>query len=199
MFTGLITDIGQVHAANGGNFDIACGYELGDDAIGASIACDGCCLTVTKTVAGRDGFKSIFSVTVSNETLAHTTLGSWTPGTKINLERSLTPSSELGGHIVTGHVDAAARIVKRGEDGGSVRFKIEVDERLKRFIAPKGSVALNGVSLTVNEVVGNQFGINLIPHTLEATTWGNLAVGDEVNLEVDLLARYVARITQADN
>ena len=199
MFTGLITDIGQVQAANGGNIDIACGYELGDDAIGASIACDGCCLTVTKAVAGRDGFKSIFSVTMSNETLAHTTLGSWTAGTKINLERSLTPSSELGGHIVTGHVDAAARIVKRREDGGSVRFTIEVDERLKRFIASKGSVALNGVSLTVNEVEGNQFGINLIPHTLEATTWGNLAVGDEVNLEVDLLARYVARITQAEN
>ena len=199
MFTGLITDIGQVHAAKGGNIDIACGYELGGNDIGASIACDGCCLTVTKAVAGADSFKSIFSVTVSNETLAHTTLGSWTQGTNINLERSLTPSSELGGHIVTGHVDASARIVERGEDGESVRFTIEVDERLKRFIAPKGSVALNGVSLTVNEVEDAQFGINLIPHTLEATTWGNLTVGDEVNLEVDLLARYVARITQTEN
>ena len=199
MFTGLITDIGQVHAAKGGNIDIACGYNLGDDAIGASIACDGCCLTVTRTEPGKDGFKSIFSVDVSNETLSHTTLGSWKPGRKINLERSLTPSSELGGHIVTGHVDAAARIVERWEDGESVRLTLEVDERLKRFIASKGSVALNGVSLTVNEVEGNQFGINLIPHTLEATTWGNLAAGDEVNLEVDLLARYVARITQAEN
>jgi riboflavin synthase len=199
MFTGLITDIGQVQAAKGGSIDIACSYDLGDDAIGASIACDGCCLTVTGTEPGPDGFKSIFSVDVSNETREHTTLGSWTPGRKINLERSLTPSSELGGHIVTGHVDSAARIVERRKDGESVRFTIEVDENLRRFIAPKGSVALNGVSLTVNEVEGHQFGINLIPHTLEATNWGDLSVGDEINLEVDLLARYVARITQSEN
>lgn len=198
MFTGLITDIGQIHAAAGGKIDIACGYELGDDAIGASIACDGCCLTVTGTKPGPDGFKSLFSVDVSGETLEHTTLGSWTPGRKINLERSLTPSSELGGHIVTGHVDAAARIVERARDGASVRFTIEVDKSLEKFIAPKGSIALNGVSLTVNEVEGNRFGVNLIPHTLGATSWGALAAGDEVNLEVDLLARYVARISQSE-
>ena len=198
MFTGLITDIGQVHAAADGAIDIACGYELGDDSIGASIACDGCCLTVARTRPGPDGFKSLFSVDVSSETLQHTTLGSWTPGRKINLERSITPSSELGGHIVTGHVDAAARIVERRPDGTSVRFTIEVDEGLKRFIAPKGSVALNGVSLTVNEVEGERFGINLIPHPLEATSWGALAAEDEVNLEVDLLARYVARISQSE-
>ncbi len=196
MFTGLITDVGQVYAARGGNIDIACGYELDDDAIGASIACDGCCLTVTKAVAGEAGYQSIFSVDVSNETLAHTTLGHWSQGRKINLERSLTPASELGGHIVTGHVDAAVRIVEKAEDGDSVRFTIEVDERLKKFIAPKGSIALNGVSLTVNEVEGTKFGINLIPHTLVATTWGLLTAGDEINLEVDLLARYVARITE---
>ena len=199
MFTGLITDIGQVLVAKNGNIDIACGYDLGDDAIGASIACDGCCLTVTRTEPGPDDFKSMFSVNVSNETLAHTTLGSWTPGRKINLERSLTPSSELGGHIVTGHVDAAARSVERREDGDSIRFTIEVDDHLKRFIAPKGSIALNGVSLTVNEIEGKLFGVNLIPHTLETTTWAGLAAGDEVNLEVDLLARYVARISQAGN
>lgn len=198
MFTGLITDIGQVHAAKGGKIDIACGYELGDDAIGASIACDGCCLTVTGTKPGPDGFKSLFSLDVSSETLEHTTLGSWTPGRKINLERSLTPSSELGGHIVTGHVDAAARIVERAPDGASVHFTIEVDKSLEKFIAPKGSITLNGVSLTVNEVEGNRFGVNLIPHTLEATSWGTLAAGDEVNLEVDLLARYVARISQSE-
>ena len=122
MFTGLITDIGEVRAAEGGNIDIACGYKLGVEAIGVSIACDGCCLTVSKTGAGPDGFESLFGVNVSYETLDHTTLGSWTPGRKINLERALTPSSELGGHIVTGHVDAAARIVERREDGGSVRF-----------------------------------------------------------------------------
>ncbi len=197
MFTGLITDIGQVHASNSGKIDIACGFELGESDIGASIACDGCCLTVTKAVACTDGFKSIFSVDVSNETLAHTTLGSWVRGKKINLERSLTPSSELGGHIVTGHIDAVARIVESGQDGDSVRFTIEVNERLKRFIAPKGSVALNGVSLTVNEVENTHFGISLIPHTLSATTWGQLDAGDEINLEVDLLARYVARITEA--
>ena len=198
MFTGLITDIGQVHAAKGGAIDIACGYELGKDAIGASIACDGCCLTITSTKPGPDGSKSMFSVDVSNETMEHTTLGSWVPGRRINLERSLTPSSELGGHIVTGHVDAAARIVERARDGASVRFTIEVDKSLEKFIAPKGSIALNGVSLTVNEVEGNRFGINLIPHTLEATSWGALAAGDEVNLEVDLLARYVARISQSE-
>jgi len=198
MFTGLISDVGQVQIAENGTIEIACSYELGDDAIGASIACDGCCLTVTSIKSGPEGFKSTFSVTVSNETLAHTTLGGWFVGRKINLERSLTPSSELGGHIVTGHVDAPARIVKRSEDGASIRFTIEVDEGLKQFIAPKGSVALNGVSLTVNEVEGAQFGINLIPHTLEATTWGGLTTGDEINLEVDLLARYVARITQTE-
>jgi len=198
MFTGLITDIGQVHSAAGGKIDIACGYELGDDAIGASIACDGCCLTVTGTKPGPDGFKSLFSVDVSGETLEHTTLGSWTPGRKINLERSLTPSSELGGHIVTGHVEAAARIVESARDGASVRFTIEVDKSLEKFIAPKGSIALNGVSFTVNKVEGNRFGVNLIPYTLGASSWGDLAAGDEVNLEVDLLARYVARISQSE-
>ncbi|MFQ5625441.1 MAG: riboflavin synthase [Methyloligellaceae bacterium] len=199
MFTGLITDIGEVQAAEGGKFRIACGYELSEAHIGASIACDGCCLTLTNTQAGAGGFASIFWVDVSNETLAKTTLGVWTPGRRINLERALTPSSELGGHMVTGHVDGVASIVSREEDGQSVRFGFEVDDALARFIAPKGSLALNGVSLTVNEAAGARFGVNLISHTLTATTWGELGRGDKVNLEVDLLARYVARIMDAGN
>jgi len=196
MFTGLISDIGEVRAAKSGKFQIACGYTLGPEHIGASIACDGCCLTVTGIATGSDDFATVFSVDVSNETLAHTTLGTWGRGRKINLERSLTPSSELGGHMVTGHVDGVASILTREKDGDSVRFMIQVDDDLAKFIAAKGSVALNGVSLTVNDVETNQFGINLIPHTLEVTTWGDLAAGDHVNLEVDLLARYVARITE---
>ena len=197
MFTGLITDIGEVQAARSGKFRIACGYALGQEHLGASIACDGCCLTVTDITAGSNGFATVFHVDVSNETLAHTTLGAWTPGRKINLERPLTPSSELGGHIVTGHVDGVASILGREKDGDSVRFRLQVDDVLAQFIAAKGSVALNGVSFTVNDVDRSQFGINLIPHTLEVTTWGDLAAGNSVNLEVDLLARYVARITDA--
>lgn len=199
MFTGLISDIGEVRAANSGRFQIACGYDLGPEHIGASIACDGCCLTVIEIAAGSDGFATLFSVDVSNETLAHTTLGAWDQGRKINLERSLTPSSELGGHMVSGHVDGVASILNREVDGESVRFNLQVEDALARFIAAKGSVALNGVSLTVNDVDKGQFGINLIPHTLEVTTWGDLAAGDRVNLEVDLLARYVARITDTNN
>ena len=196
MFTGLITDIGKVQAAGTGKFQIACNYALEQKYIGASIACDGCCLTVINITAATDGFATAFDVDVSNETLAHTTLGAWEPGRKINLERSLTLSSELGGHMVTGHVDGVASILIRETDGESVRWRLQVDDTLSRFIAAKGSVALNGVSLTVNDVDANQFGINLIPHTLEVTTWGDLAAGDSVNLEVDLLARYVARITE---
>jgi len=196
MFTGLITDIGEVRAAEGGKFQIDCGYALGPEHIGASIACDGCCLTVIEISAGSDSYATVFSVDVSNETLSQTTLGDWGPGRKINLERSLTPSSELGGHMVTGHVDGVASILIREKDGESVRFRLQVDDALARFIAMKGSVALNGVSLTVNDVERSQFGVNLIPHTLEITTWGDLQAGDSVNLEVDLLARYVARITE---
>jgi riboflavin synthase len=198
MFTGLITSIGEVRRAEGGRFEIACGYALGEDHIGASIAVDGCCLTLIGIRPCADGFKSLFTLDVSNETQARTTLGSWTQGRKVNLERPLTPSSELGGHIVTGHVDGIARILERRKDGESARFTVEVDENLARFIAPKGCIALNGVSLTVNEVEGRKFGVNLIPHTLVATTWDGLGVNDTVNVEVDLLARYVARITHVE-
>ncbi len=197
MFTGLVTDIATVRYAEEGRFELGCGYVLDQDAIGASIACDGCCLTVVEVGPEGGEFQSVFSVDVSNETLSKTTLGTWRAGRKINLERSLTPTSELGGHIVTGHVDGIAAIISREPDGDSMRFEIDVPDHLARFIAPKGSVALNGVSLTVNDVDGSRFGVNLIPHTLQVTTWGELAAGDQINLEVDLLARYVARITES--
>ncbi len=194
MFTGLITDIGEVLAVDNGKLRIACGYKLRETHIGASIACDGCCLTLTSAESGTGDFTSIFTVDVSSETLSRTTLGAWTPGRRINLERALTPSSELGGHMVTGHVDGVASILSRDADGDSLRFGLEAGDALARFIAPKGSLALNGVSLTVNEVEGIRFGVNIIPHTLAVTMWGELGCGDKVNLEVDLLARYVARM-----
>jgi len=198
MFTGLITDIGEVVEAANGHFRIATAYTLDQGSIGASIACDGACLTVVSLDAGAEGYTSIFTVDVSNETLEKTTLGGWSAGKKINLERSLTPTTELGGHIVSGHVDGVARIIERHEDGASVRFEIESDREHAHFIAQKGSITLNGVSLTVNEVDQNRFGVNLIPHTLAVTTWGIKEVGDPINLEVDLLARYVARLADAD-
>jgi riboflavin synthase len=194
MFTGIITEMGELAAAENGRMTIACGYDAGSIAIGASIACDGCCLTVVdvEPVAG-DGCR--FSVDVSNETLAHTTLGDWRAGRRVNLERALTLQSELGGHLVMGHVDAVARIAERREDGASTRFTIEGPTEFAHLVAEKGSVALDGVSLTVNEVDGARFGINVVPHTLECTTWSDRREGDAVNLEVDLLARYVARIS----
>ncbi|MDA7948292.1 MAG: riboflavin synthase [Hyphomicrobiaceae bacterium] len=197
MFTGLVTDVGMVQRAGQGRFELGCGYALDQTVIGASIACDGCCLTVVEVLLGKDGFQSGFAVDVSNETLSKTTLGSWEAGQKINLERSLTPTTELGGHIVTGHVDGIASVVSRNPDGDSMRFEIEVGDTFAKFIAPKGCVALNGVSLTVNDVERTRFGVNLIPHTLQVTSWGDVSEGDRVNLEVDLLARYVARITQS--
>lgn len=198
MFTGLITDIGTVDAVDGGRIRIAASYDAAGIDIGASIACDGCCLTVTQCVAGADGSGSIFSVDVSNESLSLTTLGSWRAGRRVNLERALTVKDELGGHIVTGHVDAIAEIANRSPDGESVRFTIAAPDHLKRFIARKGSIALDGISLTVNEVDDALFGVNLIPHTLAMTTWGEKTSGDTINLEVDLLARYVARITDVE-
>ena len=196
MFTGLITDIGEVLSAEQGRFEIACNYAFQEKDIGASIACDGCCLTVVEFGATADGKRSFFRVDVSNETLTCTTLGEWASGRHINLERSLTPSGELGGHIVTGHVDGVAHVREMKKDGESTRFVIEVPENLARFIAAKGSVALNGTSLTVNDVDQRCFGINLIPHTLEVTTWSQIETGTAINLEVDLLARYVARLNE---
>lgn len=195
MFTGIVTDVGEIIAREVGRTTIACGYDAATIAIGASIACDGCCLTVTGLEASPKG-GCRFTVDVSNETLARTTLGGWRPGRRINLERALRAGDELGGHIVTGHVDGVATLVATAPDGASRRLTFEVPPALARYIAPKGSVALDGTSLTVNEVEGSRFGVNLIPHTLTVTTWGAKSLGAEVNLEVDLFARYVARLME---
>lgn len=196
MFTGIITDVGEVVQRDGGRYAIACAYDAASIALGASIACDGCCLTVTSVTASGTSTGSVFNVDVSNETLSKTTLGAWTAGTAVNLERALRAGDELGGHVVSGHVDGVARIVSITPDGESFRYSFEVPEALARFIAPKGSVAMSGTSLTVNEAEGRTFGVNLIPHTLTQTTWGRKTPGDLVNLEVDVFARYVARMME---
>jgi riboflavin synthase len=194
MFTGIVSDVGQVVEREDGRFAIACGYKHKNLGKGDSLACDGCCLTLIHVKKGKKG--SIISVEASNETLARTTLFSWKEGRRINLERALALGAELGGHIVTGHVDAPAMILERNPDGDSARFVVEAPPGLSRFIAAKGSVALDGVSLTVNEVDGASFGVNIIPYTLAHTTWQDRQPGDLVNLEVDLLARYVARLRE---
>lgn len=194
MFTGLITDVGEVIARDGGRFTIRTGYLPAGIALGASICCDGCCLTATSV--RPEGHGAEFMVDVSNETLSKTTLGTWTKGRKVNLERSLKAGDELGGHIVSGHVDGTATIVEIRTDGASRRFTLEAPASLAPFIAPKGSIALDGTSLTVNEVAGNRFGVNLIPHSLGVTTWGSKAAGETVNIEVDMFARYVARLME---
>ena len=196
MFTGIITDIGTVAAVEmRGDMRarIACNYDMAGVDMGASIACDGICLTVV--AKGMDWFE----VDISAETLARTNIGAngWQTGQRINLERALRVGDELGGHIVSGHVDGIARVVGARDEGDSLRLSFEAPQGLARFIAPKGSVALNGTSLTVNEVQGTRFGVNLIPHTREVTTWGDVAEGDLVNLEIDTLARYVARLAEA--
>ena len=195
MFTGIITDIGTVKTLDQrGDLRarIATGYDVSGIDIGASIACDGVCLTVI--ALGCD----CFDVQISAETVSKTNLGGWAEGHRINLERALKVGDELGGHIVSGHVDGVAEIVAMQDEGDSTRLTLRAPEALARFIAPKGSVALNGTSLTVNEVSGCDFGINLIPHTQEVTTWGAAQVGDRVNLEIDTLARYVARLREFD-
>jgi riboflavin synthase len=197
MFTGLISDVGAIVARTitpaGGRFTIRSSYAAETIAVGASICCDGCCLTALEPTAQSDG-GSTFKVDISNESLDKTTLGTWAAGRRINMERSLKAGDELGGHIVSGHVDGVATIMAVRADGDSTRFTFEVPEGLHRMIAPKGSVALDGTSLTVNEVVGRTFGVNIIPHTQAVTTWGGRKAGDRVNLEVDVLARYVARL-----
>jgi riboflavin synthase len=195
MFTGIIMDVGRVRAVLPGgdtSFTITTALDTGDLAIGASVACAGVCLTVVEKGGGW------FSVQASAETLARSTLGGWRDGTSVNLERALRVGDELGGHIVSGHVDAVAEIVERRPEGDSLRFVIEVPTGFERAVAAKGSVALDGVSLTVNEVEGRRFGVNIIPHTQARTTFGAASVGDRVNLEVDLLARYVARLLGRD-
>ena len=198
MFTGIITDLGEVLAVElRGDMRarIGCSYDISGIDIGASIACDGICLTV---VALGEEPRGWFEVDISAETLSKTNIGAngWEVGRPLNLERALKVGDELGGHIVSGHVDGVAEIVEARDDGDSLRLTFEAPRDLARFIAPKGSVALNGTSLTVNEVDGTRFGVNLIPHTREVTTWGGAAVGDRVNLEVDTMARYVARLAE---
>ncbi|MDR9483656.1 MAG: riboflavin synthase [Sediminimonas sp.] len=193
MFTGIITDIGEVRALeNRGDLRARIGtrYDMTSVDLGASIACDGVCLTVVET--GADWF----DVDISAETVARTNLDAWREGTRVNLERALKVGDELGGHIVSGHVDGLARVVSVQDEGDSTRVTLRAPKELARFIAPKGSVALNGASLTVNEVDGCDFGINFIPHTKQVTTWGDVAEGDDVNLEIDTMARYVARLAE---
>jgi riboflavin synthase len=194
MFTGIITDVGEVADINGGQFTLRSGYEAASIPLGASIGCDGCCLTATSVAPAGAGCR--FTVDVSNETKSKTTLGAWQVGTRVNLERALRAGDELGGHIVSGHIDAVASIVDITPDGDSRRFTFEAPEHLALYIAPKGSVALDGISLTVNEVAGSRFGIYVIPHTLTMTTWERKKPGDKVNLEVDMFARYVARLLE---
>ncbi|MDB4052919.1 riboflavin synthase [Octadecabacter sp.] len=194
MFTGIITDIGHVLALeNRGDLRarIATGYDISGIEIGASIASDGVCLTVVDKGMDPQGW---YDVDISAETVSKTSLAVWVVGKRVNLERALKVGDELGGHIVSGHVDGVALIVAMTDEGDSTRVTLEAPDDLGRFIAPKGSVALNGTSLTVNEVDGARFGINFIPHTKSVTTWGDAAVGDRVNLEVDTMARYVARL-----
>tara|TARA_B100000029_G_scaffold305959_1_gene298837 strand:+ start:2509 stop:3111 length:603 start_codon:yes stop_codon:yes gene_type:complete len=199
VFTGIVTDIGRVRSVemNGDTqFTIATEYDVAEIDVGASIACAGVCLTVMdKASASTEG--NSFSVTASAETLSKTTLGGWGEGAQVNLERSLKVGDELGGHIVTGHVDGTAEIVSCNPDGDSMRIVFRIGDDLKRFVAPKGSLALDGVSLTVNEVEGNTFGVNVISHTQAATTFGAAAVGDRSNIEIDVLARYVARLAES--
>ena len=199
MFTGIVTDIGTIASVTtrpGGDkrFRINSAYPAKDLATGCSICCAGACLTVV-AFAPR-GAGSWFDMDVSNETLAMTTLGMWQEGTRINLERALGLGAELGGHLMTGHVDGVAEIISRESDGDSERFTFRPPAALAPYIAGKGSVALDGTSLTVNEVGKDRFGVNLIPHTLQVTTWGGRKAGDQINLEIDLLARYVARLME---
>jgi riboflavin synthase len=196
MFTGIITDLGHVrHVEKRGDTHvvIATKYDTAEVDIGASIACSGICMTVVDKGGSKDRW---FAVTASGETLSKTTLGGWKAGDAVNLERPLRVGDELGGHIVAGHVDGVAEIALVEPEGESVRIGFKVPAALSRFIAPKGSVTLDGVSLTVNDVDGSRFGVNIIPHTLKVTTFGRAKPGGRVNLEIDVLARYVARLVK---
>lgn len=195
MFTGIVTDIGDVRAVEmrgDKRFIIGCAYPAEKITIGASIACSGICLTVTDK--GTDDQGDWFAVDASAETCSLTTAAGWKAGTKLNLERALKVGDELGGHIVTGHVDGLGRLLESRQDGDSWRYEFEAPFSLSQFIAGKGSITIDGVSLTVNSIDGMRFGINLIPHTQAETTLGGLATDQAVNLEIDVLARYVARL-----
>lgn len=197
MFTGIVTDLGEVRAiepageARDLKLVIATGWNTEEIPLGASVACNGCCLTVVEKGEGTLAF------TASAETLDKTTIGRWRPGTPVNLERALRVGEELGGHLVTGHIDGVGRVAAASREGGSLRLTIRPPPHLMPCLAPKGSVAVDGVSLTVNDVDADAFGVNIIPHTAEVTTLGRLKPGDPVNIEVDLVARYLARLLEA--
>ncbi|OED47012.1 riboflavin synthase [Leisingera sp. S232] len=194
MFTGIITDVGiiaELEQQGDLRARIRTGYDTASIDLGASIASDGVCLTV---IALGDDW---YDVQISAETVSKTNLDSWAEGKRVNLERALKVGDELGGHIVSGHVDGVAEVTEMKDEGDSTRVTLRAPQSLARFIAPKGSVALNGTSLTVNDVDGCDFGINFIPHTKEVTTWGDVKPGDRINLEIDTLARYVARLQEA--
>jgi len=200
MFTGIVTDIGEVIAMQPAGeglhrLKIACGYDRASITDGASIACSGVCLTVVGR--GEQNGRTWFAADAAAETLKVTTAGRWRPGTKINLERALKHGDELGGHMVSGHVDGLAEVLSREDGSDSAHFTLRAPSALSRFIATKGSVTLDGVSLTVNTVQDHDFSVLIIPHTLKATTLGTLQAGDAVNLEVDMLARYAARLAEA--
>ena len=191
MFTGIVTDIGRVREVRETDrdrrYEIETAWNIDGIDLGASISHAGCCLTVTEK--GADWF----AVEVSNETLSKTTLGAWKTGDGVNLERAARLGDEMGGHVVSGHVDGLGRVVSITPEGGSHRIEVEAPAPLHRYIAAKGSITVDGVSLTVNAVEGQVFSLNIIPHTWDVTTLGRLKVGDPVNLEIDMLARYLAR------
>jgi riboflavin synthase len=201
MFTGIVTAIGTVanveSMGEDKRFTIQSPYDSATIDLGASIAHDGCCLTVTTLEQTPVGAR--YTIDASIETLRLTTLGAWQEGSRINLERSLKLGDEMGGHLVTGHVDGMARVTSREDGQNTSLFEIEAPENLAKFIAKKGSVCLQGTSLTVNDVYGNRFTLMLIPHTLEVTTWGDRQVGDAMNIEIDLMARYAERLMRADD
>ena len=195
MFTGIVTDLGRVRVLEKRGdirIQIETAFDTSEIDLGASIACSGPCLTVVEKGPGW------FAVDASAETMARTTLGDWAEGTRVNLERAMCVGDELGGHIVSGHVDGTARVLDTSPEGDSVRYRFAAPEAFERYISPKGSVALDGVSLTVNEVDGTTFGVNIIPHTLQRTTFEKLGAGDRVNFEIDTIARYVARLLGKD-
>ena len=199
MFTGLVTDVGSIISVKEKKdlrrLSIASKYPARSLSLGASIANDGICLTIV--AKGARGKGSWFEAEVGAETLARTTAGRWSKGKRLNLERALKMGDELGGHLVTGHIDGLAKLIRRDNVGDMARLGFRAPTDLSKFIAPKGSVVLDGISLTVNEVKGNEFGVFIIPHTLAATHWSVLATGQDVNLEVDLIARYLARLAEA--
>ncbi len=194
MFTGIITDIGKItnidNSRGDTHFTIQTSFEMEKIPMGASIACSGCCLTVVEKTSDS------FGVDVSAESLSKTNLGAWEIGTKVNLEQSLKLGDELGGHIVSGHVDGLAKLENVQKEGDSHRLTFSIPQEFAKFIAPKGSVALDGISLTVNEVDGNTFGVNIIPHTWDVTSMGQKAAGDDLNFEIDTIARYVSRMLE---